>query len=153
MASEPVQNILKLFQAEPQLLGGAGEVLNLEPKSGFTRPEVKDHPSPYIGFATLDYKEGTVTSALNGWNGIADYAQKHESGALSYNVMKNKGNENQLRLLEVYESESYHWDTHEKSGVVARNRESQANNKTATKHVWLKIVGGYLTKESPLPNL
>jgi quinol monooxygenase YgiN len=154
MASQPVQAILRLFQTEPTLLGGPGEVLQLATALEFSKPGILSAREPYITLESLDYKEGAMPSSLDQWKQAFTHTEENEKGWLSGHLMKNTDSENRLHILEVFESERYYSNTHAKNSVIAALQEEQHAKRTAIESVQLRMVAGYLHKpRSTSPNL
>lgn len=147
MASEPVANILKLFGTEgASLLSGPGAILYFEADFAFSRPELVRAASPAIAFGTLEYKDGAITGALEGWRQLGEQSEKNELNTLSYNVWKNKDKKDQLRTLGVYKSKE-HFEEHEQSAPAMAHKERQAESVASSGLVWLQLVGGFLGRD------
>lgn len=143
MASPAVAGMGALFSSDPSLLQGAPTVHQLQSDAAFTRPTISDHASPYIVFATLNYKPGTRDTAIEGFAQVCRVSEKPEPGTLSYNILSNKSELDIIRTVEVYESESYLWDVHAKSDAVQGNGAATKDMRTNLELVFLKMVAGY----------
>jgi quinol monooxygenase YgiN len=91
----------------------------------------------------LDYKPGTAEQGILGFTNVCDETERNEPGTLSYNILRDKDNTNQVKTLEVYESEKYLWDPHAKSAAVTQNKEANKDIRTNLHLVFLKRVTGY----------
>jgi len=116
--------------------------------ANFTRPEINQHENPYILFATLNYKPGTADYAANGFSAVCRKTEKAEQGTLSYNILRDKDNENQVKTIEVYESEAYLWDPHASSQAVKSNQELTKDMRIDRNLLFLRRITGYLCKAS-----
>lgn len=148
MSSAAVSNLIKLFSSDASLFGGTTNVYNLETAFSFSRSETTKADDPYIVFATLDYNEGTRAGALNGWQQVTLESQRNELGTLGYAILKDKDHPNIMRTVEVYETEKYLWDVHEKSAAVTKNKSEHGEIRTNVKFAFLKFVAGFLTRTS-----
>jgi quinol monooxygenase YgiN len=91
----------------------------------------------------LDYQPGTAEQGILGFTNVCNETEKNESGTLSYNILRDKDNADQVKTLEVYENEKYLWDPHAKSAAVSSNKETNKNIRTNLHLVFLKRVAGY----------
>lgn len=148
MASQAVTELLSLFKSSPELVSAPTQVWRLSSQASFARPEVDTHEDPYVVFARLSYKSGGSADAVKGFGRVCDYAKSSEPGCLDYNVLQGSAEDeaDEVRTLEVYESERYLWDVHAKSEVVKRNIDMQSDMRLTTDLTFLKKVKGYFRK-------
>jgi quinol monooxygenase YgiN len=153
LASDAVQELIKLFTTDASLFAAPTNVYTTETAFSFSRPESNKATSPYIVFATLDYQPGTRKGAFNGWQRVTAESQSNEPGTLAYAILKDKDQENTIRTVEVYESDKYLWDVHAKSAAVTDNKAKYGDIRTNLKFAFLKMAAGYLHKEKSSSNL
>jgi quinol monooxygenase YgiN len=143
----PVQEFLKLFEAEPGLFGGPPEIWHSEQKHLFTRPELANYDSPFVVLAKLSYTPEGFAEALEGWEPVFSHAKSNEKGVLSYSVGKDVEHEDRLTLVEAYESEKYLMDVHFVCPPLSKKLEDEERLRSAEPEViFLKHVAGYWCK-------
>lgn len=147
MATSIITEVIKLFSSDPPLLQGPPVIYTLQAAASFTRASVSEHDDPYIVFSTLDYKPGTAEQGISGFRDVCNITERNELGTLSYNILRDKDNQHQVKTLEVYESEAYLWDPHAKSVAVASNKEANKDIRTNLHLVFLKRIAGYFYKK------
>lgn len=145
LACEAVQDLIKLFGAEP-VLTDAPTVYQLEPIYSFTKNKATEAIDPYIVFANLIYKPGTMEQSLPYWKEVASSSEHDEAGTLSYALCKEEANANMLHTVEVYESKEYLWDAHAKSKAVTESVANTKHLREGLQQTFLKMIGGYLHK-------
>jgi quinol monooxygenase YgiN len=150
MSCPAVVALLELFSSDSTLLQHPPTIQNLQTVAVFTRPTIIEHENPYIVFATLDYKPDTADFAAEGFSDVCKATEKAEMGTLSYNILKDKDNKNQVKTIEAYESEEYLWDPHATSQAVKSNQELTKDMRTNRHLVFLKLISGYFYKASKI---
>lgn len=129
-------------------MAAPGDIWRLDVRASFSHPEVDIREDAYFVLATLHYRQGTAAAAIDGFEKVCEHSKANEPGCLSYNVLRSSAasQEDEIRTLEVYESESYLWDVHAKSDVVKNNVAMQQDTRVRTDLVFLKKVKGYISR-------
>lgn len=140
------QHLAKAFEANPDWVVGEPEISMNDTHSSFVRPSLMTATSdPFIATATVEYKRGKREEALEGWRKVTQETQKNEPEALAYGVTKAQEDDDIVRIVEFYPSESYFRDVHAKSAAVLENRQKYGEEyRESFKFVLLKMVGGFL---------
>ncbi|KAK2740445.1 hypothetical protein FQN57_006072 [Myotisia sp. PD_48] len=116
-------------------------VYRLDPATSFMR-ETTVPENATVLLASLTYETGTRAQAIQGWKQVTEAAESTESGTLGYHVLQNQEDENEIKILEIYESEGYLWDVHAKSAAIVEHQVKYGSIRTGLGHVMLKPVGG-----------
>ncbi|KAF2643301.1 hypothetical protein P280DRAFT_446753 [Massarina eburnea CBS 473.64] len=154
MGSQAVKDLIAFFGANATLFGGAPDISTSEVNSTFTRPETTKADNPWICYASIEYKEGKRSEALEGWKHVTAETEKNEPETLSYSNYKNRDHPETVKTMEVYTSQQYFKDVHVPSKAVQGNLQKHGNDiRVSLKHVSLKLIGGYLAKEKSMSNL
>ncbi|KAF2735571.1 hypothetical protein EJ04DRAFT_511689 [Polyplosphaeria fusca] len=155
MAAKATTDLISNFEANPSLFAKPTEISMSDISSSFVRPECARAADPFVGYASIDYKEGTRDEALEGWKGVTSATQNNEPDTLSYAIVKDKGNSVSVHTFEVYASERYFKEVHATSEAVANNRAKYGDSvRTAFNLRLLKLVGGFLHRDEKAgPNL
>lgn len=131
-------------------LASEPDVFMLDQAQGldFVRPQVKTHPDPLLIVTDLEYKLGTAKSTIPYWKAVFETTRDDEQGALLWQLAKDPKNPDRLFAVHAYESRDYLMSVHAVSKAI---KECQAHGKeiqTDIKPYFLKVVGGYLYRET-----
>lgn len=148
MEQAQVQDMLKWMNSGN--LAGEPELFMLDQAQGldFIRPQVKTHPDPLLIVTDLGYKPDTAESTIPYWKAVFETTRDDEQGALLWQLAKDQKNPDRLLVVHAYESRDYLMSVHAISKAL---KESQAHGKeiqTGIKVYFLKVVGGYLYRET-----
>ncbi|KAJ9637865.1 hypothetical protein H2199_007360 [Coniosporium tulheliwenetii] len=153
MQIPPIATFTQFVSSDPTLLEGAPVVYSLETVSSFTRAEIVQHADPYVVFATLGYKEGTMQQALEGWESLVASVKQQEPGTLYYGIMKDKDNAAKLQAVEVYESGNAFRQVHAKGEALTAKFKRDSDISTGVQLVFLKLAAGYFWKDKQSSSL
>jgi quinol monooxygenase YgiN len=155
MDAQATKDLISYYEANPSLFTSPTEVSMSEISSTFARTECARATDPYVGYASIDYKDGTRDDALEGWKGVTSETKKNEPDTLSYTIVKDKANTVTVHTFEVYANESYFREVHAKSQAVSDNRKKYGDAvRTAFNLRLLKLASGFLHRdEKASPNL
>ena len=145
MASADVKDIEKWLSGNIEHFKGEATIDMAEIGASFTRPGIVHAKDPWICYAAIKYKEGKRAVALEPWKHVASETEKNEAETLSYAILKDSGNPEIIRTLEVYASQEYFKDVHVPSKAVQENVKSYGNEiRESIQHVFLQYRGGFL---------
>ncbi|OIW28611.1 hypothetical protein CONLIGDRAFT_670416 [Coniochaeta ligniaria NRRL 30616] len=153
MALPDVQDMVKWLGTGEVLTGDMKVKMNLTYIDDFffTRPEVKTAKDPFIAFAELEYKPGTVAQSIPYWKAVVEEGRNNEPGTLMYGIVRDPEAENMLYALEVYESKDYLYDVHVKSNAIQESIKNTKHLRNNLTHHFLKLAGGFLMKGNGSP--
>lgn len=145
MATENVKDIVAWLTANTEALKGESTVNMAEADASFTRPETANAKDPWICYASIKYTEGKRAAALEQWKHVASETEKNEADTLSYSILRDSGNPEIVRTVEVYSGQEYFKEVHVPSKAVQENTKKFGDEiQESVQHVFLKYRGGFL---------
>jgi quinol monooxygenase YgiN len=154
MASKPVVDLIASFEADPTLLSAAPAMTISDVVQTFSRPDITNCADPYMAVASIEYKDGKRTEALEAWKHVASETEKNEPGTLSYGIYKDREHSGTVKTVEAYQSLEYFKDVHVPSTAVQENMQKYGNEiRVSISHIWLKLVAGFMVKPTGTSNL
>lgn len=124
-------------------LSGAPEIFELNPNSDFRRPIADPTPDMLLILAHMGYQNGKTTTALPAFQDLISTCEKMEPQFLGCAVCEDKANNN-VRVVDLFESEKFYDEVHAKSEAIGKFHESQTMANGEFSLVKLKIVQGFL---------
>ncbi|KAJ4357515.1 uncharacterized protein N0V89_002091 [Didymosphaeria variabile] len=145
LAVEPVKDMVAWLTANPKNIDGEATVTVSENYSSFTRPEILKATDPWICYASIEYKEGKRSEALEPWKHVTSETEKNEAETLSYSILKDTGHPETIKTIEVYASQEYFKEVHVPSKAVQENAKNYGDEiRVSLKHAFLKYQTGFL---------
>ncbi|KAF2440348.1 hypothetical protein P171DRAFT_524417 [Karstenula rhodostoma CBS 690.94] len=144
MSIDPVKDMVNWLASNPGNIDGEATVSMSETHASFTRPDVLGAADPWICYASIEYKEGKRAEALEPWKYVASETEKNEAGTLSYSILKDEGQPETVRTVEVYKSQAYFKEVHVPSRAVQENAKRYGEGiRVSVRHVFLEYWTGY----------
>lgn len=138
----PVKDIFALFKSG-DVLGAPAEVHSCP--VAFRRasgPTLSISSNPIIVLAHTEYKQGTASDTLEGWNKLAETALKEVNGFNKFVVVEDNAN-NSVRTEYILEhAEQY--EAFLKSKVMKAHQEG---SRSVAKEVKVRAIAGFLGRE------
>jgi quinol monooxygenase YgiN len=122
-------------------------MLGFDDDFGFTKPDIKKTPEPFIAVTELFFKHGTGAKASESLKKGISAAGRRESGTLGLAHYPDPGDTDKLRIVGVYESKDHWINVHGKSEEVQEFQAATKDISDGVKVHTLKPVGGFLYKE------
>lgn len=148
MASTPVRSMLDFVSTNP-IVEGTPKIRYLSwiDDMVFTKQEVRQQKDPFLVVAELEFESGTRDESLKHWKANLD-SSREESGCFIYGFAKDPEQPNRMYTFEVYENEDFLWNTHFKAAAVQETIEKTKDVRKNVTLSKLKMVNGYLARES-----
>jgi quinol monooxygenase YgiN len=144
MSQQVVLNVLEILKSRPEMLVAPSSIDFSNPIVGVTRPT--DAQDPFIVYAALDYKPDAFEEGVKGWKEVVAQTEKTEPQTLAYICLKDRDQENRIRMFEVYENEKV-FETHCRTESVGKKIKDEERLKAKDPNVvFLKRVSGFLSK-------